>query len=153
MTPDLVFVYGTLKRGERNHYFLATAEYLGPAFTEPHFRMIDCGPYPAMLDHVQTSSLGAEPLPISGEIYRIDSTTLAELDRLEDEGRLYRRAVIEVLSIDGGACSQTPQTLAVSTYFWLGLPTAFSLVSGSTWREARPSPPTPKGRPADRDDA
>ncbi len=153
MSSDLVFVYGTLKRGERNHYFLASAEYLGPAFTEPLYRMIDCGPYPAMLDSTQTSSLGAEPLPISGEVYRIDAATLAELDRLEDEGRLYRRAVIEVLSIDGGACSQTPQTLRVCTYFWLGLPTAFPLVSGSTWRAARPSPPTPKGRPADRDDA
>lgn len=153
MTPDLVFVYGTLKRGERNHYFLAAAEYLGPAFTEPHYRLIDCGPYPAMLDETQTAALEAEPLVVAGEVYRIDATMLAELDRLEDEGRLYRRAVIEVLSIDGGACSQTPQTLRVCAYFWLGLPTAFPLVPGSGWREARPSSPTPKGRPADRDDA
>lgn len=153
MTPDLVFVYGTLKRGERNHYFLAAAEYLGPAFTEPHYRLIDCGPYPAMLDETQTAALEAEPLVVAGEVYRIDAATLAELDRLEDEGRLYRRAVIDVLSIDGGACSQTPQTLRVCTYFWLGLPTAFPLVPGSAWREARSSSPTPKGRPADRDDA
>jgi gamma-glutamylcyclotransferase (GGCT)/AIG2-like uncharacterized protein YtfP len=94
----------------------------------------------------------AEPLPISGEVYRIDAATLAELDRLEDEvGSI--AALIEVVSIDSGSCSQSPQTLTASTYFWLGLPTAFPLVSGSTWRAARPSPPTPKGRPADRDDA
>ena len=52
MSSDLVFVYGTLKRGERNHYFLASAEYLGPAFTEPLYRMIDCGPYPLSLIHI-----------------------------------------------------------------------------------------------------
>ncbi|MBN8626432.1 MAG: gamma-glutamylcyclotransferase [Planctomycetes bacterium] len=147
MSSDLVFVYGTLKRGQRNHHFLAAAEYLGTAFTEPKYRIIDCGPYPALLEHPPE-----EPLAIAGEVYRVDGATLAELDQLEDEGRLYRRAVIEVLMIDGGACSQDPQTLQVWTYFWSGAPAAFPLVPGSTWREAVLSPPTPRGRAANADD-
>lgn len=148
MTPDLVFVYGTLKRGQRNHYLLAGAEYLGPASTEPKYRLIDCGPYPALLDDVKRCGPEVEPLAVAGEVYRIDAATLAALDRLEDEGRLYRRAVIEVLMVDGGACCQTPRTRPAWTYFWLGPPTAFPLVPGSAWREAVLSPPTPKGRPA-----
>ncbi|MGC3967179.1 MAG: gamma-glutamylcyclotransferase family protein [Pirellulales bacterium] len=147
MTSDLVFVYGTLKRGQRNHYFLDASEYLGTAFTDAKYRLIDCGPYPALVERPTD-----EPLVIGGEVYRIDAATLAELDQLEDEGRLYRRALIEVLMIDGGACSQAPQTLQVWTYFWSGEPDAFPPVPGSTWREAVLTPPTPKGRAANAGD-
>ena len=131
LAPDLVFVYGTLKRGERNHDLLRTAEFVGPAFTEPRFRLIDCGPYPAMIEHFD------EPLVISGEVYRIDDGVLLELDKLEDEGRLYRRKVVEVSLIDGGACDQSLRTARCWTYLWLNESHNLPLIDGASWSEAK----------------
>lgn len=131
MSPDLIFVYGTLKRGERNHGLLARAEFIGGAFTEPKYRLIDCGPYPALVEHSE------QPMAIGGEVYRIDEAILRELDRLEDEGRLYRRAVIEAQMIDGPACDQTPRSAQVWTYFWLRTPPEHPLIEAASWTEKR----------------
>src|ERR1700722_13074128 len=38
-----LFVYGTLKRGQPNHDWLADGEYLGPAETLPFYRLVNCG--------------------------------------------------------------------------------------------------------------
>ena len=131
LDPDLVFVYGTLKRGERNHRLLAAAEFVGPAFTEPRFRLIDCGPYPAMIEHCD------EPLVVAGEVFRIDDAILVELDRLEDEGRLYRRKVVEVSLIDGGACDQSLRTARCWTYLWINANHTLPLIAGASWTEPK----------------
>ena len=70
-----VAVYGTLKRGHRNHHWLNGADMLG------HDRLTgitlyDLGPYP-----------GAKLTPSAGvsvEVYAIDAERLARLDELED---------------------------------------------------------------------
>ncbi|QFU02035.1 Gamma-glutamylcyclotransferase family protein ytfP [Halomonas sp. THAF5a] len=73
-TP-LVAVYGTLKRGLRNHHWLDGAAYLGEdRLTEA--TLYDLGPYP-----------GARLEPSRGitvEVFRVDARLLAGLDRLED---------------------------------------------------------------------
>ena len=90
-----VFVYGTLKSGFRNHYFLESCELLGGAATVSTYKMIENG-FPVILPDP-----GGRPL--AGEIYEVDDETLARLDQLEREGSSYDRKLIDVtLSLDGG---------------------------------------------------
>lgn len=73
-TP-LVAVYGTLKRGLRNHHWLAGADFLGTDRLTGT-TLYDLGPYP-----------GAKPEASRGidvEVFRVDARLLAGLDRLED---------------------------------------------------------------------
>ncbi|MCT0207543.1 gamma-glutamylcyclotransferase [Synechococcus sp. CS-1332] len=44
-TPELVFVYGTLKRGHGNHHWLAEAPFHGEG-TEGGLVLHDLGPFP-----------------------------------------------------------------------------------------------------------
>ena len=87
----LAFCYGTLKRGYRNNYFLETATFVGEGQTVAKFRMYDSG-FPVLRPrrHRQTDTTGATA-PVRGEVYEIDETTLARMDRLENEGHMYHR--------------------------------------------------------------
>lgn len=125
MTTDLLFVYGTLKRGGVNHRLLAEAKFLGLGWTERKFRLVDCGPYPAMLEHT------TEPMEIAGELYRIPESLLPALDELEDEGTLYRRVVATITPLD--FAGEPQPSVAAWTYLWLGRPDRFPLVAGSEW--------------------
>lgn len=82
----LVFVYGTLLRGEVNHHRLAGAELLGAWRTEPCFQMFNLGAYPGLARGGRTA--------VTGEVYRVDGAGLKHLDRLEDYPRLYDRQLI-----------------------------------------------------------
>lgn len=86
----LVFVYGTLLRGERNHARLAGARYLGPARTRPRYALYHLGHYPGM-----TGGAGA----VEGELYEVDAPLLAALDAFEGVPHLYRRSPV---ALDGG---------------------------------------------------
>lgn len=85
-----VFVYGTLKRGGGNHAFLARQRFLGEARTVPGFTLYSLGDYPGMV------RAPGDTAGVTGELWVVDDTCLAELDQLEglDEG-LYER--IDVL--------------------------------------------------------
>ena len=85
----LVMVYGTLRQGQPNHPLLEGAELLGEATTRPEFRMLSNGWFP----YVQRAEQG---YPIHGEVYAVDATTLACLDRLEGVPHHYQREKIEV---------------------------------------------------------
>lgn len=72
---SLVAVYGTLKRGLRNHHWLAGAEFVGED-TLTTTTLYDLGTCP-----------GARLEPSHGidiEVFRVDSRCLTDLDRLED---------------------------------------------------------------------
>jgi gamma-glutamylcyclotransferase (GGCT)/AIG2-like uncharacterized protein YtfP len=77
MQPDgeLVFVYGTLKRGGRYHEVMASAggSFLGTARITG--RLVSLGDYPGLLpgDGI-----------VRGEVYRVPASHLHVLDRLED---------------------------------------------------------------------
>lgn len=131
MTVDLVFVYGSLKRGCYNHGLLEYAEFVGAGQTEPRYRLLDLGPYPAMIEH------DAAPLAIGGELYRIDAATLARLDRLEDVGVEYRRVVIPVSMVDGPGCDQRPTTQEAWTYLWMRSTAGLRLWPDAVWREKK----------------
>src|SRR5271170_6537591 len=80
----LLFVYGTLKRGQRNHHYLAGQEFVGTDRTAPLYRLFDCGPYPALVEFPKNGTA------IEGELWRIDDETLQQIQRLEESPKLYR---------------------------------------------------------------
>jgi gamma-glutamylcyclotransferase (GGCT)/AIG2-like uncharacterized protein YtfP len=87
----LLFVYGTLKTGERNNpLYLAGQSVLGPARTPPRYRLYDCGPYPGLVE-------ADDGVSVVGELWDIDESCLARIDLLEGvaEG-LYERRVIRL---------------------------------------------------------
>ena len=83
-----VFVYGTLRPGERNAHYLAHAAHLGDAVTAAAFTLLDTGPYPAALDAGTTA--------LVGDVYAVDATTFGALDVLEDYPVRYTRRLIEI---------------------------------------------------------
>jgi gamma-glutamylcyclotransferase (GGCT)/AIG2-like uncharacterized protein YtfP len=86
---QLVFVYGTLKRDEKNHHWLEGASWQGEAELSGVV-LHDLGPFPMAV-------IGAGIA--LGEVYGIESSGLARLDVLEGYPRLYDRQVMEL--IDG----------------------------------------------------
>lgn len=81
-----VFVYGTLLRGEPNHWRLDGAGLLGAHRTDPCFRLYLLGAYPGLT--------GGGEMAVRGEIYEVDSACLRRLDRLEEYPHLYDRQLI-----------------------------------------------------------
>ena len=116
-----IFVYGTLKRGCKNHRHLAGQTYVGEARTVPGFRLHHLGSYPGMVaapdDHEG----------VTGELWDVDAAALAHLDDFEGvaEG-FYRRKLVQLAAPSG-------QTTA-HTYLYArpieGLP-----LIGPTWSE------------------
>ncbi|MCG8025700.1 MAG: gamma-glutamylcyclotransferase [Candidatus Thiodiazotropha endolucinida] len=83
---ELVFVYGTLRRGETNHHLLHGAQFCGEHMTRPHYRMLHLGTYPGVVKGGSTA--------IHGEIYRVNRKQFIQLDRLEAYPALYNRKLI-----------------------------------------------------------
>jgi gamma-glutamylcyclotransferase (GGCT)/AIG2-like uncharacterized protein YtfP len=84
-----VFVYGTLKRGGRNHAWLAGQEFLGEVRTISGYTLYSLGDYPGM---VRSRDAGHD---VAGEVWAVDAPGLARLDELEGvaEG-LYERVPV-----------------------------------------------------------
>lgn len=82
-----VFVYGTLRPGQRNHHFMATATHRGAYVTPACFTLLDTGPYPAALDDGTTA--------LTGDVFEVDDETFAALDVLEDYPVHYTRREID----------------------------------------------------------
>ena len=86
-----IFVYGTLKQGHCRHDVLTGQTFLGPAKTEPNYKLFDLGSYPGLVFSEHGRS-------IEGELYAVNDNCLQQLDIIEgvDIG-LYRREPIELL--------------------------------------------------------
>ena len=78
-----VFVYGSLRRGFPNHFFLEKSIYMGEYHTVDKYHMVGqisrAYPYIVKPEH----DLGSDPVHIIGELYDIDEDVLADLDNLE----------------------------------------------------------------------
>lgn len=83
-----VFVYGSLKRGQPNHHWLAGAIWLGEASLDG-VQLFDLGPFPMAVGRAPSQWDGIHPL--RGELYRVDGAILQRLDRLEGAPRLFER--------------------------------------------------------------
>lgn len=114
-----LFVYGTLKRGCRNHVAMRGAEFAGETWTEPAYLMVNCGPYPGLV----RAGDGRAGMAIRGELYRVEEELLAALDRLEDVPFEYVRETIRLA--DGGEAQ---------TYFY-ALPVMGLQICGAEWVE------------------
>ena len=88
-----VFVYGTLKRGQRNFHFLRHAEFVAEFTTERIYSMFEFDDYPAVcLDGRHA---------IQGEIYHVTDRQFKMLDDLEWYPHFYQR--IEIPTDHGDA--------------------------------------------------
>ena len=88
-----VFVYGTLKSGQRNAHFLHGARCLGGHVTEAIYSMYEFGDFPAVCVDGQHS--------IDGEIYLVGGRQFRLLDELEWYPHFYQR--IEIPTRHGDA--------------------------------------------------
>jgi gamma-glutamylcyclotransferase (GGCT)/AIG2-like uncharacterized protein YtfP len=84
----LIFVYGSLLKGEANHHLLRRAEYLGSGKTTHSYRLIDLGSYPALVAEGATA--------VTGEVYRVSTSLLATLDVFEEHPEVYIRTAIRL---------------------------------------------------------
>jgi gamma-glutamylaminecyclotransferase len=101
-TKTILFVYGTLKRGQRNHRLIADQEYLGEAVTGPRYRVFDLGPYPGLVPD------RANGVAVKGELWAVSACCLAELDDFEGVPDLFDRKPLAVAGRED----------EVFAYFW-----------------------------------
>jgi gamma-glutamylcyclotransferase (GGCT)/AIG2-like uncharacterized protein YtfP len=84
-----IFVYGTLRDGQRNHQQLSEARFIGTGETVSHFTL--------RVDNLLPYLDASNPLyPVRGEVYEVDSSGLRAIDHLEGHPRWYRRRVISI---------------------------------------------------------
>ena len=114
---QLVFVYGTLKRGEKNHHWLDGASWQGEAELSGVL-LHDLGPFPMAVIGEGTAI---------GEVYAVEERGLARLDELEGYPRLYDR---QMLSLNDGR----------QAWVYLGRPRQVRhapLVVGGSWHATK----------------
>ena len=93
--PTLLFVYGTLKRGDVRAPLLDGQRFVGESSTAPRYKLFSTGDYHAL---VEAEPLGITGQSVRGELWEVDPPCLARLDLEEgvDEG-LYERKQIEMI--------------------------------------------------------
>lgn len=85
----LLFVYGTLKRDQRNHRLLAGQRLVGPAVTVAGYGLFDLGSYPGMVPHTDGG-------PARGELFDVSECCVDELDDFEGVPTLFDRQQVEL---------------------------------------------------------
>ena len=120
-----IFVYGTLRRGERAHHLFSGAPFLGEARTEEGYALIDLGAYPGLVRAVSGR--------VVGEVYEVGARRLAEIDAYEGHPELFRRVG---LSLD---CPSALQLAEAEGYLYTGDPADGIRLASGDWRERTPS--------------
>ncbi|EDV27777.1 uncharacterized protein TRIADDRAFT_17273, partial [Trichoplax adhaerens] len=108
-----VFVYGTLKTDEPNHYLLedpktGKAKLIAKGLTAAPYPLIvhSCYSIPVMLDEPGRGHM------IEGEVYRIDNDMLRVLDQLEGHPEFYTRTMIDITLTELAYCdTELPYSL------------------------------------------
>ncbi len=83
---ELMFVYGTLKKGYGNHFIMDGAKYLSEAYIVG-WEMRDLGGFPAI-----TKSDGGK---VHGEMYIVSPQVLKRADKLEGYPSLFNREKVK----------------------------------------------------------
>ena len=89
----IIFVYGTLRRGQGNHHLLNTSKFIGVAKTKNEYALYASG--------VPFLSRTSAVSQVVGEVYSVDQVTLMRLDQLEGHPDFYKREIVEVVMQDG----------------------------------------------------
>ena len=100
MNVKHIFVYGTLRKGQVNHYLLADmgASYVGDFATAKAYYMVGLRSlaYPYVIEDYMGKSG-----PVYGEVYSISEEGIAFLDRLEGHPHNYIREEVDLVNRDG----------------------------------------------------
>lgn len=120
-TMHRIFVYGTLKRGCKNHAHIKDQTFETVARSLPGYRLYDLGQYPGLIEDA------ADGEGVAGEIWQVDAQALRRLDRFEGttEGLYVRRAIRLAAPHD---------LQPVDAYFYLRPVTGYSAI-GPEWTE------------------
>ena len=86
---QLVFVYGSLRKGFGNNRLLQGQEFLRASATEDKFLMYSMGGFPAVDTSVDSNQ-------IQGELYEVNPEGMARLDRLEGYPSFYDRKEVKL---------------------------------------------------------
>ncbi|AUX94863.1 gamma-glutamylcyclotransferase family protein [Mixta gaviniae] len=80
-----IIVYGSLRRKQGNSHWMTNAQWLGDHQIEG-YDLYNLGHYPGVVPGEGS---------VYGEVYRIDASTLGELDALRTSGGEYKRQLIQ----------------------------------------------------------
>ncbi|MES2657649.1 MAG: gamma-glutamylcyclotransferase family protein [Verrucomicrobiota bacterium] len=122
-SPQLVFVYGTLRRGGSNHFRMDGAGFISSGTVQGRLYRIDW--YPGLV----LDDAGDE---IHGEVYSVDPEQLAALDIFEGlsageiQGSEYRRVPATVMQ-------QSSEPITAWVWEWLGLTDESRRLSDGKW--------------------
>lgn len=103
----MLFVYGSLKRGERHHRELRGARFVAEARTAPGYGLVPLGPYVALVEAPGRTT------GVAGELFEVEETLLPALD--EFEGEDYERRAVAVA--DDATAGGHSADAAVLAYF------------------------------------
>src|SRR6266436_3993531 len=104
MSQQLLFVYGTLKRGQSANHLLADSKFVRTAITLPLYRLLDFGDHPGL---VESTGPGTA---VKGELWLLNPQLFPELDVYEGAPTKYGRRDIRIQD-----CGEP-----VVAYFFLG---------------------------------
>lgn len=90
-----IFVYGTLRKGFRNHRYLQNTIFIGLAKTVGQYQLRQ-----TIIPYVSKFQQEGKT-QITGEIYQLTKAQLQPVDRLEGHPHFYRRELIPV-QLDSG---------------------------------------------------
>lgn len=120
---EIVFVYGTLRRGGSNDFRLAGAEFISAGTVRGRLYRIDW--YPGLV----LDEAGDE---IHGEVFSVDAELLAALDIFEGlsageiEGSEYRRVPVTVMCRDS-------TTITAWIWEWIGMTSESWRLNDGDW--------------------
>lgn len=108
-----LFVYGTLKKGERAHDKLEQSKLIATAELQPEYKLLNCGRYPALIK----ASNGTNYVP--GEIYEVTKDVLKKLHEYEgvSSGLFY----FDFLALDNYEIINEPESNLTSKMLNRGL--------------------------------
>lgn len=90
-----IAVYGTLKKGRGNSFYLRDAKHVGNGVTAEKYRLcITSLPY--LLEEESNSGFN-----VKVEVYDINDTTFSAVDMLEGHPRFYRRRKTNIVLSNG----------------------------------------------------
>ena len=124
-----VFVYGSLKNSFHNDIVLKDAEFVTNSRLKNHSLYVyetktGVGNFPIMMPNKNHS--------VMGEIYIVDDYTLHKLDKLESEGSMYDRVLVDIL-IDNHLTEV--YTYVGNPSFWEGYLTIYTNERLHNWKK------------------